>query len=76
MMNCDDAKRLLLDYLKQELTPEVTGEVREHLERCRPCEWHERFERNFQRLLETRLRGECCPDQLKQRIVEQLKGEK
>jgi hypothetical protein len=36
----------LQDYLKQELTPELTGELRAHLEHCRPCEGYARFERS------------------------------
>ena len=46
-VNCREAMAKLDEYLKQELTPELAAEVRQHLEHCRPCFSHARFEENF-----------------------------
>ena len=43
-IDCREAKERLTDYLKQELTPELAGEVHEHLVRCRSCFSRARFE--------------------------------
>jgi anti-sigma factor (TIGR02949 family) len=63
------------DYLKQELTQELMVEVRRHLERCRPCFKHARFEENFLAMLETRARRETCPAKLRARILDLLRAE-
>jgi predicted anti-sigma-YlaC factor YlaD len=50
-MNCEDALRLLADYLDGELAGEHRHDVDEHLARCRSC-----FSRaEFERRLKTRL---------------------
>jgi anti-sigma factor (TIGR02949 family) len=65
---------LLDDYLKRELTPELVQEVRVHLERCRDCEGHARFEQSFLAMLETRARKEICPKELRARILAALRA--
>jgi anti-sigma factor (TIGR02949 family) len=64
--------RELVDYLKGEVPPDAADRIREHLAKCRPCEGEADFEERLLSLLETRLRGERCPDRLKARIREAL----
>jgi anti-sigma factor (TIGR02949 family) len=74
-VNCREAMAKLDEYLKQELTPELTTEVRRHLEHCRPCFSHARFEENFLAMLESCGRKETCPDKLRAKILAALKSE-
>ncbi|HEX3236673.1 MAG TPA: zf-HC2 domain-containing protein [Gemmatimonadales bacterium] len=74
-MNCREAVEQLQDYLKRELTPGVATELRRHLDHCRHCFDHARFEENFLRMLEERARKETCPGALRQRILDLLRSE-
>ena len=74
-INCREAKDRLQDYLKRELTPELAVEVRVHIERCRSCFHHARFEEQFLRMLEERARRETCPGAVRERILRALQAE-
>jgi anti-sigma factor (TIGR02949 family) len=74
-IDCREAEARLDDYLKRELTPELAVEVRVHLERCRSCFKHARFEESFLRMLEERARREACPGALRDRILQALRRE-
>jgi anti-sigma factor (TIGR02949 family) len=74
-INCREAEARLQDYLKRELTVELALEVRLHLDRCRRCHDHARFEESFLRMLEERARRETCPGPLRVRILEALRRE-
>lgn len=74
-IDCREAEARLDDYLKQELTPELAVEVRAHLDRCRSCFRHARFEESFLRMLEERARREVCPGPVRDRIVRALRQE-
>jgi anti-sigma factor (TIGR02949 family) len=74
-VDCVKAMTHLGDYLKRELTPELMVEVREHLERCRDCFTHARFEENFLVMLGTRASRETCPGKLRARILALLRKE-
>jgi anti-sigma factor (TIGR02949 family) len=74
-IDCREAHARLHDYLKRELTPEVEAEMRAHLDRCRPCFTHMRFEANFLLMLETRARRCGCPGTLRARILSALRTE-
>ncbi|MFL5403015.1 MAG: zf-HC2 domain-containing protein [Gemmatimonadales bacterium] len=74
-IDCDEAIAHLHDYLKQELTPELVIEVRQHLERCRDCFSHLRFEESFFQKLETCSRRQACPGELRARILAALRAE-
>jgi anti-sigma factor (TIGR02949 family) len=73
--DCEQAIAHLHDYLKRELTPDLVIEVRHHLESCRDCFSHARFEENFLLMLETRARRETCPGELRARILAALRAE-
>jgi anti-sigma factor (TIGR02949 family) len=74
-IDCHQAAARLQDYLKQELTPELAAAVRVHLEHCRPCFTHARFEQRFLLMLESRARKCGCPGALRARIVNLLRAE-
>jgi anti-sigma factor (TIGR02949 family) len=74
-IDCDEAVAQLYDYLKRELTPDLAGEVRSHITRCRSCFDQAQFEENFLRLLETRGTRETCPEALRRRILDLLRSE-
>lgn len=74
-IDCREAAARLHDFLKQELTPELAAQMRSHLDRCRPCFAHARFEQSFLVMLETRARRGGCPDTLRARIVSLLRTE-
>jgi len=74
-IDCREALAHLQDYLKREITPEVAAEVRDHLDRCRGCFTHARFEENFLAMLEERARRQVCPGPLRDRILAALRAE-
>lgn len=74
-VDCGAAMSHLHDYLKREMTPELAAEVRRHLERCRPCFAHARFEENFLLMLESCARRETCPGEVRARILAALRAE-
>jgi anti-sigma factor (TIGR02949 family) len=74
-VDCAQALIHLDDYLKRELTPELMAEVRVHLERCRPCFEHARFEESFLTMLELRGGRITCPAKLRERILALLRAE-
>lgn len=74
-VDCAQALVHLHDYLKRELTPELMDEIRVHLDRCRPCFEHARFEESFLVMLEVRGTRETCPAKLRARILALLRAE-
>ena len=74
-VNCREAMAKLHEYLKQELTADLAAEVRQHLEHCRPCFSHARFEENFLTMVESCGRKQTCPEKLRAKILAALKSE-
>jgi mycothiol system anti-sigma-R factor len=74
-IDCEQAMANLYDYLKQELTPDLVLEVRQHLDQCRDCFSSARFEENFLLMLETQASRETCPGKLRARILAALRAE-
>ena len=73
-IDCRAALSNLQDYLKREITPDLAVEIKQHLERCRPCLDHARFEENFLQMLATRAGQVSCPDVLRARILAALRA--
>ncbi|HEU5170481.1 MAG TPA: zf-HC2 domain-containing protein [Gemmatimonadales bacterium] len=71
---CREALDLLHEYLRQELTPEHMHRITDHLEKCRPCFTQAQFERSYLLMLEAKAKGQCCPDQLRLRILAALRS--
>jgi anti-sigma factor (TIGR02949 family) len=74
-LDCREAIARLQDYLKQELTPELAAEMHAHLEHCRPCLGHARFEQSFLEMLEAQARRCGCPGELRARVLRELRIE-
>jgi anti-sigma factor (TIGR02949 family) len=74
-MDCDEALRLLHEYLKRQLTPELAERVRAHIEKCRPCLSHSRFEANYLRMIEDKLKITACPPESRERILTAIHGD-
>jgi anti-sigma factor (TIGR02949 family) len=74
-VNCREAMAKLDEYLKQELTPDLAAEVRRHLEHCRPCFSHARFEEIFLAMMESCGKKETCPEKLRAKILAALRSE-
>jgi anti-sigma factor (TIGR02949 family) len=74
-IDCQEALAHLQDYLKRELTPDLLVEVKAHLSRCRDCEGYACFEQSFLQLLQRRAGKECCPQEVRARIVAALRAE-
>jgi anti-sigma factor (TIGR02949 family) len=73
-LSCAEALTLLQDYLKEELSEERVAEVRRHLEGCRDCAMHACFERHFLERLTAQAARLRCPDQVRARVLEALRG--
>ena len=68
MSKCNEVLNHIYEYLNNhDVTPELSGEIKQHLDACRCC--FDRYE--FEQKLLARLKqaGCCsCPDGLKQKI--------
>ena len=73
-MHCRQALDSLQDYLKREITPELALEIKQHLERCRPCLNHAKFEENFLQMLAAQTGHTTCPQVLRTRIMAALRA--
>ena len=74
-LDCREAIARLQDYLKQELTPALAAEMQAHLDHCRPCLGHARFEQSFLEMLEAQARQCRCPGELRARVLRELRIE-
>jgi anti-sigma factor (TIGR02949 family) len=74
-IDCREARARLQDFLKEELTRERAAEVAAHLERCRHCFSESRFEESFLLMLRSKTRHTCCPNALRDRILDALRVE-
>src|SRR2546422_8191813 len=68
-MECQEARPLLLDYQRGQLTPARHDEVRAHLERCARCARGEAAERALTDLVERSLPQYPAPLALKRRLA-------
>lgn len=75
-LTCEQAVDQLMDFLKQELPPELAAAVLRHLDDCKPCDQHARFEARFVVLIESRLGKDRCPERLKAKIIDSLARER
>jgi anti-sigma factor (TIGR02949 family) len=64
---------MLHDYLRRQLTPELAQQVKQHLDDCRPCVGHARFEEHYLAMLEAKVRAQGCPDEVRRRILTVLR---
>ena len=72
--NCEEAFRLLDDFLDRRLTPEEMKIIEEHLEICAWCAREFNFETSVLHGLKRKLRQLEAPSGLLSRILSQLPG--
>lgn len=72
MISCQDAVRVLYEYLDGELTDVPEDEVREHFEACRRCFPHLKLEEAFRAAVQRASRGECAPPELRAKLMSLL----
>jgi anti-sigma factor (TIGR02949 family) len=70
--NCEEAFRLLDDFLDHRLTPEETRIIEEHLEICAWCAREFNFETSVLHGLKRKVRQIEVPTELLSRILSQL----
>ncbi len=73
-LNCEEALELLHEYLKLQLTPELGERVRAHIQMCRPCFTHSRFEDNYLKMLKYKLKSRVYPTESRDRILTAIHG--
>lgn len=75
-ISCQEALQRLYEYLDGELTPEITEEVRRHIEICARCYPEVRATTEFRDALRRAARGQpLCPEPLRRRIGRMLEDE-
>ncbi len=71
-ISCEEALRLVQDFLDGELDDAPSGSVREHFEKCQRCYPFLRMEESFRLALHKAARGESAPPDLRDRVLEVL----
>ncbi len=71
---CRAARVLLLDFLKGELAQRVAVRIRNHLAVCCACRACSEFERDYLAMVESALRRQRCPDDLRRDILRVITG--
>ena len=69
MINCQEAAKKLYEYLDRQLTDAEAAEVRQHLERCPPCQDYFRFEKGVL----TRVSQVCREVEVPATLVERVR---
>jgi mycothiol system anti-sigma-R factor len=74
MIPCDQVVAKLWEYLDQELAPEASAQVQQHLEICRRCFPQYDFQRAY-RVYLLQVQRESVPPALRHRIFEAILAE-
>ena len=72
VLNCEQAREKLFDFLDRELADEEAALVREHIEMCDPCSQTFASIQEFIVCVKARLRETRLPPELVQRITAAL----
>jgi anti-sigma factor (TIGR02949 family) len=72
MISCEDALRLVHDYLDGELEPSSETRVKQHFDACERCYPHLNLESLFREAVRRASSGESAPPALKARVLELL----
>jgi len=67
-ISCEDALRLVHEFLDGELEGVSPSEVRAHFEVCRGCYPHLRLERAFREAMRRACADECAPPALREKV--------
>ncbi len=71
-ISCQEAIRLVYDFLDGELEDASSARVRAHFEKCQRCYPHLRLEESFRLALQKAVRGESTPPDLRDRVLRVL----
>jgi anti-sigma factor (TIGR02949 family) len=71
-MSCEEALRLVQDFLDGELEDVSGARVRRHFEMCQRCYPHLRLEESFRAALRKATRGERASRELRERVLKVL----
>ena len=72
MISCEDALRLVHDYLDGELDRSSERSVKQHFDACERCYPHLKLESSFREAVRRASSGENAPPALKARVLELL----
>ncbi len=72
-ISCEEALRLVQDFLDGELEDVSSARVRNHFEACQRCYPHLRLEEAFRTALRNATQGERATPELRNRVLEVLK---
>ena len=73
-IDCEEAVQRLAEYLDQELDPDGSTELEQHLERCRSCFSRAEFERQLKTSIRENLGSADVPAPFEKRVRLLLKG--
>ncbi len=71
-LSCEDALRLVHDFLDGELEGTPSADVKAHFEKCQRCYPFLRLEESFRLALRKAARGESTPPDLRERVLSVL----
>jgi len=71
-LSCEDALRLVHDFLDGELEDTSSDDVKAHFEKCQRCYPFLRMEESFRLALRKAARGEPTPPDLRDRVLSVL----
>ena len=66
--DCAEVRKLVYEFLDQELPPDEVGRIAKHLAACSPCAGVYTFERAYLLVLKRRTTIESAPPELRERI--------
>lgn len=72
MIPCEEALRLVHEYLDGELEGVSRSEVKRHFEACGRCYPHLRFESAYREAVRRAGADQCAPPELKEKVLELL----
>jgi len=67
-ITCEEALRLVNEFLDGELDPAEAAAVEEHFRVCQACYPHLKLEERFKNRLKDAAGSGCCPDEVKESI--------
>lgn len=73
-MTCNEAVVRLVDYLHDEMDPNDSVRVNEHIENCRKCCGKFEFEEKLTKLIKERSCSENTPTHLKTKVLDCLRN--
>ena len=74
-ITCMEALEKLYEYLDGELEGVSAEQVSKHLEVCKNCFPHLQLEKSFREAVHRVQKGEVCPEEVKQRVMDSLMAE-